>query len=149
MDKKKVLIVDDVQSTAELIQKIFDMAGYATDIALGGGEALEMASTQRFDCIMLDIMMPDMDGFEVCKQLKSSHFTATIPIVFISALIDEPSRQQGYAVGGEAFITKPFRFDDLFNTVDELIKQNTFIPKEPFEMIGLVREPVRVSTHYR
>ena len=147
MDKKKVLIVDDVQSTAELIQKIFDIAGYDADIALGGAEALEMASTQRFDCIMLDIMMPDLDGFEVCKQLKSSHFTASIPVVFISALIDEPSRQQGYDVGGDAFITKPFRFDDLFHTVDELIKQTTILPKEPFEMIGLVREPVRVATN--
>ena len=147
MDKKRILIVDDIQSTAELIQKIFDIAGYATEIALGGEEALVKASTRPFDCILLDVMMPDMDGFEVCRQLKLSHFTAAIPVVFVTALIDEKSREQGFSAGGDAFITKPFRFEGLFNTVDELIKQSSFIPKEPFEMMGFVREPARLLSN--
>jgi CheY-like chemotaxis protein len=144
MDRKRILVVDDLLSTAQLIQKIFEIAGYATEVALGGEEALEKASTQPFDCILLDVMMPDMDGFEVCSRLKQSHFTASIPVVFVTALLDEASRRKGFNMGGEAFITKPFRFEDLFHTVDELIKQTSFIPKEPFEMIGFVREPVQV-----
>ena len=106
--KPKVLIVDDTQ----LNQKILDHLlrdGYINKLASNGLEALEAARTFHPDVILLDVNMPGIDGYEVCRQLKSDARTRDIPVIFITAMTDERDEELGFSVGGSDYIQKPIR----------------------------------------
>ena len=106
--KPKVLIVDDTQ----LNQKILDhllRETYVTKLASNGLEALDAARTTRPDVILLDVNMPGIDGYEVCRQLKADSRTCDIPVIFITAMTDEKDEELGFSVGGCDYIQKPIR----------------------------------------
>ncbi len=106
--RRTILIVDDAVENIHLLSAILGKE-YNLLEATSGAKAIELAfsSEARPDLILLDVMMPDTDGFAVCRQLKSNPLTASIPVVFISALSDRDDEQAGYAAGGVDFITKP------------------------------------------
>jgi CheY-like chemotaxis protein len=103
-----VLVVDDTPTNIQLLNGILrDL--YKVKAATTGEKALIIAQTEPLpDIILLDIMMPDMDGYEVCRQLKSSPLTAPIPVIFITAKSEAEDEQQGFALGAVDYITKPF-----------------------------------------
>lgn len=107
-----ILIVDDTKTNVniliELLGDIYDLL-----VALDGQTALEIVDDEKVDLILLDIMMPDMDGFEVCDILKSNIETKDIPIIFITANTDENSIEKAYDIGGSDYVTKPFRPKEL------------------------------------
>ena len=106
--KQKILIVDDDYVNIQLLSEIFK-AEYNIFFAQNGSQALEIAASQEPpDIILLDIMMPVMDGYEVCKHLKADSRTKDIPVIFISAKIEEEDELKGFKVGGVDYITKPF-----------------------------------------
>lgn len=102
-----ILIVDDNNSNLNFMRAILKNWNHKIEVARSGSEALEMADKIVPDLILLDVVMPDMDGFEVCKKLKQSHKTKFIPILMISALSDRDSRLKGLEVGVNDFLTKP------------------------------------------
>ena len=107
-DKIRILIVDDVDTNRFLLRDIIQELGYQPVLAENGVQALKVVERIHPQIIILDIAMPEMDGYEVCKTLKTNAETREIPVIFISAF-DEPSDiVQGFSLGGEDYITKPF-----------------------------------------
>lgn len=121
----KILIVDDVEENIDImvgLLKNFDLL-----VALDGKSAIEIANEEPVDLILLDIVMPNMDGFEVCKHLKASRQTADIPIIFLTAKTDEDSIEKAYEYGGIDYVTKPFKPKELLARVNNQLKLKQLI----------------------
>ncbi|WP_026793938.1 MULTISPECIES: EAL domain-containing response regulator [Planktothrix] len=108
-----ILIVDDTPDNLHLLSRMLTRQGYNVRKALSGPMALTAVQTVAPDLILLDIMMPEMDGYEVCQNLKADAKTAEIPIIFLSALDDVLDKVKGFQVGGVDYITKPFQFEEV------------------------------------
>ncbi len=108
-----VLIVDDVVENIQVAMNVLKEENYNLSFALNGEEALSLIKDTGFDLILLDIMMPVMDGFSVCKNLKADDFTKDIPIIFLTAKTDIESISKGFELGAVDYITKPFNPDEL------------------------------------
>ena len=119
--KRKILLIDDHDSVLKLLEAVLKVRNYDVCYASSGAEGLEMAQRETPDLILLDIMMPGMDGFKVCQALKQSEATKSIPVVFLTARGEETDREMGQRVGGEGFIKKPFRSIDLMETITQLV----------------------------
>ena len=109
----KLLVVDDVQTNVLLLKALLGKEGYGSLVANNGQEALEVIRNENPDLILLDVMMPGMDGFEVAERLKSEEFRCEIPIIFLTALDDTQSIVNGFKLGVGDFISKPFRKEEL------------------------------------
>lgn len=109
----KLLVVDDVQTNVLLLKALLSKDGYGILVANNGQEALEVIRNENPDLILLDVMMPGMDGFEVAERLKSEEFRCEIPIIFLTALDDTQSIVNGFKLGAGDFISKPFRKEEL------------------------------------
>jgi len=135
MYNKNLLVVDDTEINIDILLELLS-DNYEITVALDGVSALEIVEEEHIDLILLDIMMPDMDGYEVCKKLKSDPKTKDIPVVFITAKIDEDSIEKAYDVGGIDYVTKPFKPKELLAriktqlTMQELIKKLEATHKE-------------------
>jgi putative two-component system response regulator len=107
-----ILIVDDTETNIDILVDILGEE-YDVAVAMDGESALETVEEEPPDLILLDIMMPDIDGFEVCKRLKGNPETANIPVVFLSALTETEEKRKGIALGAIDFITKPFEVSEI------------------------------------
>ncbi|HWA61977.1 MAG TPA: response regulator [Caulobacteraceae bacterium] len=115
-----VLVVDDNLYNVKLLEARLQIAGYAVETAFNGEEALAAVGRALPDIVLLDVMMPGMDGYEVCRRIRADAATADLPVVFVSAL-DKPSdRAAGMAAGGDDFITKPVEDGALFPAIERL-----------------------------
>ncbi|MFA5518788.1 MAG: diguanylate cyclase [Spirochaetota bacterium] len=111
--KPRILIVDDSQTNVDFCKKILTKNGYITDSCNSGEEAIEYLEKNSPDLILLDIVMPGIDGFEFCELLKNMPDMADTPVIFLSAMDDEASIIKGFKSGGVDFITKPFRTQEM------------------------------------
>lgn len=109
----KILIVDDVKKNVQLLGSLLGREGYAVSYALTGAKALEMCSDEGFDLILLDIMMPEMDGFEVCTRLKQDPAARDVPIIFMTARSEHGDIVAGFHKGAADYLTKPFNTTEL------------------------------------
>ena len=119
--RKKILIVDDEKKIIDLVKLTL---GYDYDYvdALNGIEALQKAKKEKPNLILLDIMMPDMDGYEVCQRLRNDPETKDIVIAMLSAKKEDHDILEGIDVGAIAYITKPFNATELVEKVEELLE---------------------------
>lgn len=115
--KYKILIVDDIPKNIQLVANFLTKVGYQINFAVDGTSAIEHASKGDFDLILLDIMMPGIDGFEVCTTLKQNSITKDIPVIFLTAKTDNESISKGFDAGGVDYITKPFNPTELLARV--------------------------------
>lgn len=118
----KILIVDDEESNIMLLESLVKALGYETETAMNGVEAIRKTKSFMPDLVLLDIMMPEMDGYEVCDQLKSDPETTNIPVVIVTALSDRNSKLKGLNVGANDFLTKPIDRSELTIRVRNLLK---------------------------
>jgi len=118
----KILIVDDYAANVKLLERNLQAAGYETVAAWDGEEALLKVKAERPDLILLDIMLPKIDGFEVCRRLRADEATAVIPIIMITALKDTEDRIHGLEAGGDDFLSKPFDRGELLARVKSLLQ---------------------------
>ncbi len=118
----KILAVDDEPELTALMQFHLEHAGYAVGTAANGWEALACVRERRPDLILLDLMLPDLDGFGVCEILRRDPLTATIPVIIVSSWISGDSRQLGLELGALDYITKPFSPHELVARVNRLLK---------------------------
>ena len=125
MCDKTILIVDDVASNLDiLVELLYD---YDVVEATSGEDALEILKEEKIDIILLDIVMPKMDGYEVCKILKLDDETKDIPVIFITAKTDENSIVEAYDAGGIDYITKPFKSRELLARINRELKMQELI----------------------
>jgi putative two-component system response regulator len=122
-DTPKVLVVDDHAASRMTAVALLAMEGYEVIEADSGYAAIELVIQRQPDLILLDVMMPEMDGFEVCQLLKQDEHTRLIPVIFITALNDRRSRIHGIEVGGDDFLSKPFDRVELAARVKSLVRQ--------------------------
>ena len=112
-----VLVVEDDPEVNELVGAYAQIAGFEYESALNGNTALEKARGDHLALILLDVMLPDLDGFEVCRRLKSENLTRYIPVVLLTALDRDEYRQRGQQCGAADYLTKPFDPDQLIAAI--------------------------------
>ena len=123
MSKGKVLVVDDEIYIVHILDFSLGMEGYEVVTALDGEQALEKVSSEKPDLIVLDIMMPKLDGYEVCKSIKSDPATRQIPVILLSAKGRNVDQKMGFDVGADDYITKPFSPRKLVERINQLLGQ--------------------------
>ena len=112
-----ILIVDDNPKNIQLLGNVLTEKGYSVEFALNGHDALNWVDEKEFDLILLDVMMPEMDGFEVCKHLKKNIKTREIPVIFLTSKTDSKSILRGFEMGAVDYISKPFNKNELLSRV--------------------------------
>ena len=130
LSKGTILVIDDTPAYLRLVQQLLTEKDYSVRLAPNGELALEYLKNELPDLILLDIRLPGIDGFEVCRRLKAQESTRDIPVLFLSIVEDELDKAQAFAVGGVDFITKPFLAEEL------LARINTHLTLRHFQ-IGL------------
>ena len=121
-ERSKILIVDDEPFNVDYLEQTLEELGYETISARNGREALEKVATERPDLILLDVMMPVMDGFTVCRILKGHEETQLIPIVIMTALDAVADRVKGIKAGADDFLTKPVHEEELLARIETALK---------------------------
>ena len=129
MPRKDVLVVEDEPELNELVGAYVQIAGFDYRAAAGGNDALRKASEHHPALILLDVMLPDVDGFEVCRRLKKEQQTADIPVVMLTALDRDEHRRKGMQCGAVTYLTKPFDPDHLMKTIQDKAARNGHSPK--------------------
>ena len=159
--KATILIVDDTPANLQLLQGILLKAGYKVRAFSEGAFALEAIQADLPDLILLDIKMPEMDGYTVCESLKSDALTRDIPIIFISALDDINDKVKGFEAGGVDYITKPFHAEEVLarvrihlllqrlrNHLEELVEERTTKLQQALEENQQLQEQLKTENIY-
>ena len=144
--KGKIMIVDDTVVNLELLQNLLQRRGYSIMAFPQGKLALKAALKSPPDMLLLDINMPEMDGFEVCSHFKSEPSLAKIPVLFISALEASQDKVRAFAAGGVDYVTKPFQIEELNARVDthlKIVRMQRELERYNHELEELVQEKVR------
>ena len=121
--RKRVLIVDDEISVAQMLRKRLEMAHFEVLVALDGMEGLEKARREPPDIIILDCMLPRMNGFEVCTLLKQDHRYEHIPVLMLTARATAADRQDGLKCGADVYVTKPYQAEELLRHIQTLLSR--------------------------
>jgi DNA-binding response OmpR family regulator len=122
MPEKRILIVEDEKDLVEILTVRLEASGYQVIPAYDGQEGLDKAKKEKPDLIILDLMLPKMDGFKVCRLLKFDEKYKKIPIIMFTARAQEQDKKLGEEVGADAYIVKPFEPAALLGKIKELIK---------------------------
>jgi two-component system, OmpR family, phosphate regulon response regulator PhoB len=126
----KIVIVEDERDLAELLAFNLEKEGYQTHIALDGKSGLDRVVSERPDLVILDLMLPEMNGIEVCKMLKQQQTTATIPIIMLTAKGEEIDRVVGFEVGADDYLIKPFSARELLLRIKAILRRTTPAAKD-------------------
>ena len=118
----RILVVDDTPANVELLVRMLASRGYVSEAAGSGAEALAAVRNEAPDLILLDINMPGMDGFEVCRQLKSDPTLRDIPVLFISAQHESSDKVRAFQLGAVDYVTKPFQLVEVFARIETHLK---------------------------
>ncbi|MDY0093606.1 MAG: hybrid sensor histidine kinase/response regulator [Candidatus Vecturithrix sp.] len=117
-EKNHILLVDDMPENLQVLIEVFKTHGFEITIAQSGEETLKITSLRQPHIILLDVMMPGMNGFETCRRLKSHQDTREIPVIFMTALADKAHKMKGFEVGGVDYVTKPFHAEEVLARVN-------------------------------
>ncbi len=120
--KKNILIVEDEKNIAKVLAYNIKKEGYDCDIAFDGEEGLEKGLSGRFDLILLDIMLPKMNGFEICERIR---YKSQVPIIFVTAREEEKDKILGLETGADDYVTKPFSFKELLSRIRANIRRSS------------------------
>lgn len=145
---RRILLVEDEQTIAGVVRDYLLKAGFQVDIAGDGFSALKLAASRQPDLVLLDRMLPGLDGVEVCRRLRQS---MTVPVIMLTALGTEDDRILGLEVGADDYVTKPFSPRELVLRVKSVLRRSVkeFTPEPTVEVSGFVLDPAsRTVTHH-
>ncbi len=117
----RILLVEDEQNVASFLKKGLEEEFYTVDVAESGGDGLSMATSKEYDCVILDVMLPEMSGIEICKRLRSTNVKT--PILMLTALDSIGSKVEGLESGADDYLTKPFAFSELLARIRALLRR--------------------------
>jgi phosphate regulon transcriptional regulator PhoB len=141
MTQKKILVADDEKDIVELVAYNLEREGYAVSRAYDGQKAWEMVNREKPDLVILDLMMPEMPGMEVCRMIRGAPETAGLPIIMLTAKSDPIDKILGLEIGADDYITKPFHIRELIARVRAVLRRSEQRPDrdlpEPFDFQGL------------
>jgi two-component system, OmpR family, response regulator len=120
--RRKILVVDDDPDQVEVVRWSLKKAGFAIGTAANGVDALVKTRSVLPDLIVLDLMLPELNGFDICKTVRKDPATASIPIIMLTGMRSEFSRMAGFECGVTLFLTKPYSPDELVSKVEEVLK---------------------------
>lgn len=158
-NRSKILIVDDISQNIQVAASILQQDGYQMAFAQDGATACAQAASQKFDLILLDIMMPQMDGFEVCRQIRAKSANREVPIIFLTAKNDADSIVKGFQLGAMDYLVKPFNGTELrarvkthlelYHSKKEVVEANERLSREITERIKAEEALERSKEEYR
>ena len=122
---KRILVVDDDENILSLEKTILEQKGFAVTTAGGGNEALKALADGAFDLILLDVMMPEVDGFTVCRKIKEDPRLKDIPVIFLTAKGGGEALAEGFESGAVMYINKPFTANKLLTIVNTMLESGT------------------------
>ena len=122
--KKTVLIVEDEEDIALLLKDRLELAGHNAHVARSGMKGLAYARKHRPDLVILDLMLPDMDGYDVCEELRMHYDSWIMPVLMLTALDKAIDQVRGFARGADAYLTKPYDPEELLQTVSYLLGES-------------------------
>jgi DNA-binding response OmpR family regulator len=122
---KKILVVDDDENILNLEKTILEQKGFTVTTAVGGAAALELLAAEVFDLILLDVMMPDVDGFAVCRKIKEDERLKEVPVIFLTAKGGGEALAEGFESGALMYINKPFTANKLLTIVNTMLESGT------------------------
>jgi CheY-like chemotaxis protein len=147
MPEGRILVIEDDTDIANMLRIYFEASGYDVTLAECGVEGLEQCRTELPHVILLDIMLPDIDGYEVCRRLRSNLRTSHVPIIFLTQKDERSDRIQGLQLGADDYITKPFDLDELrlrvHNTIERGMRGSLTSPTTSLPSGPLVEEQLR------
>lgn len=146
--KKHILVVDDERNLSQMLCMLLQTRGYAVDIAATAKESLEKVLSSEFDLIILDLILPDLDGFEVCRRLKESKKTAHIPIIMVSAHSLYEDKVEALYLGADDFVAKPCEHEELFARMEAVMRRGNGSGKENIDKRkAIISELRRILDH--
>ncbi|MHB8626629.1 MAG: response regulator transcription factor [Aggregatilineales bacterium] len=117
----KVLIIDDEPFTVEMLQTFLQIHSYTAIGAFNGADGIVLSQVEAPDVLILDLMLPDLDGFEICRRLRGFPSTAHLPVLILSARTAQVDKDKALAAGANGYLTKPVRFPDLLSELKRLL----------------------------
>ena len=129
--KKHILIVDDEEHLADALAHNLQFEGFSTTVAYDGEEGLSLARTMQFDLVILDVMMPKLDGLEVCRRLRATG--SRVPILFLTAKAADADRLLGLKVGADDYVAKPFLLEELILRIHGVFRRQDWYSSAPDE----------------
>jgi DNA-binding response OmpR family regulator len=145
----KILIVEDSSTQALQLQRILEKYNYQVSVATNGREALAYMNEHRPMMVISDVMMPDMDGYELCRQMKENENLDDIPIILLTRLSDRENMIKGLGLGADNFITKPYREDVLISRVRFLFANFEMKKKEERERQKVKKPKINILTRIK
>ena len=133
---KKILVVDDDKILRTVLQHTLEQEGYQVTIVSSGSEAMKVFDSDTPDIVISDVSMPEMDGFEFCRRLRSRPSGQLVPFIFLSARGDLEDRVQGHSIGADDYLVKPFEIKELLAKIEALIEKSRRIHSEIVNIIG-------------
>src|SRR6476659_6017512 len=144
----RVLVVDDDRDINLALQSALKVGGYEADGVETGAAALDVCARACPDLVLLDLMLPDLDGLEVCRRLRASPATARVPIVFLTARTDEATRVRGLALGADDYVVKPFSIQELLLRIRAVLRRATPVEMRLPPLWVRMRDQYRVLNGY-
>jgi two-component system OmpR family response regulator len=135
----RLLVIEDTPKMASLLRRGLMEEGYAVDVVTNGVDGVWLATEESFDAIVLDVVLPDIDGFEVCRRLRGANRWA--PLLMLTARDDVSDRVRGLDAGADDYLTKPFAFEELFARVRSLVRRGPHERSPVLEVGDLVLDP--------
>ena len=121
--KKKILIIEDSETVMAIVKDTLENAGYDVVYSTDGNDAINKARLEKPDLMVMDVMLPNMNGYQICRMLKFDSITENIPVVMLTSRGQEKDKQMGHDVGCNVYLTKPVDLDLLVKTVNDLISK--------------------------
>ncbi len=145
MSEQTILVVDDDPEIVKTVQRYLQQEGYAVLVAYNGKDALAIVRDQAPDCLVLDVMLPDHDGWEITQRIRADQRSAAIPIIMLTARIDDMDKVHGLDLGADDYVTKPFNPHELLARIRARLRRSQ--PPQPARRLQVGKLQMDVSRH--